>query len=236
MPDKAEKSTFETWWTGLSKALSNFFEILRNAFLTGVIVAVPIAITVYIAFLLFLFADSILGDMVAELMGYRIPGVGLVLTLLLFMGTGLVTQNVIGSRLVRWLDASLEMLPFVRPLYVGVKQVSDILFKKKQWDFQRVVMVEYPKSNSYVLGFVTGDFSRDLIERCPNQDSLVCVFVPTTPNPTSGFMLLVPKDKIYETRLSIEEAMKLIISGGLVKPGYEHPPVNAVFEDFTIPH
>ncbi|HNV71978.1 MAG TPA: DUF502 domain-containing protein [Candidatus Ozemobacteraceae bacterium] len=231
-----DKTRLESWWLGVVKALTKPLEALRNAFITGVIVAVPIAITVYIAFLLFLFADGILGDAVADFMGYRIPGVGLILTILLFVLTGLVAQNVIGNRLVRWLDASLEMLPFVRPLYVGVKQVSDILFKKQQWDFQRVVMVEYPKSNSFALGFITGDFSRDLVERSPHQDSLVCVFVPTTPNPTSGFMLLVPKDKIYETRLSIEEAMKLIISGGLVKPGFEHPPANTIFEDFTIPH
>ncbi len=233
MPDR---TSLDSWWSSLSKATSSFLEVLRNAFITGVIVAVPIAITVYIAFLLFLFADGILGDIVTEFMGRRIPGVGLIMTALCFIGAGFVAQNVIGNRLVRWLDASLEMVPFVRPLYVGVKQVSDILFKKKQWDFQRVVMVEYPKSNSYALGFITGDFSRDLLDRAPGHEELVCVFVPTTPNPTSGFMLLVPKDRIYETRLSIEEAMKLIISGGLVKPGYEHPPANTIFEDFTIPH
>lgn len=234
MPDRTH---IDTWWASLGKAISSFLELLRNSFITGVIVAVPIAITVYIAFLLFVFADGILGDAVASFMGYRIPGVGLILTVFLFISTGLIASNVIGSRMVRWLDASLEMLPFVRPLYVGVKQVSDILFKKKQWDFQRVVMVEYPKRDSYALGFVTGEFPAHLLEKQPHAEPLICIFVPTTPNPTSGFLLLVPREKIHETRLSIEEAMKLIISGGLVKPGHDQiQPSQVTVEDFTIPH
>ena len=220
----------------LIQVLQNVFERLRNSFITGVIVAVPFAITLYIIFQLFVFADSFLGDAISDFMGRRVPGVGLISTALLFIFAGLVAQNVIGNRLVHWLELSLERLPFVRSLYIGIKQVWDVLFNKKQWDFQRVVLVEYPKSNSYALGFVTGTLKSDQLgNHFPGE--MTCVFVPTTPNPTSGFLLLLSPEKILETHFTVEEAMKLIISGGLVKPGADKPPdEQPPFEAFTIPH
>ncbi|HNW35910.1 MAG TPA: DUF502 domain-containing protein, partial [Candidatus Ozemobacteraceae bacterium] len=137
---------------------------------------------------------------------------------------------------LNWINRSLEALPVVRSLYVGVKQVSDVVLQQHKGDFKRVVLVEYPKENSWAVGFVTGDFPADVAPAF-EQRNMLCVFVPTTPNPTSGFLLIVERTKIMETHISIEEAMKLVISGGLVKPALQ-PDVQAARngEEFTIPH
>lgn len=208
---------------------------LRRYFLTGLFLVVPMAVTIVVVFWLFDFTDSLLGDRVANLLGYRIPGVGLISTAILLVLAGIIAQNVIGGRLIKWIDRSLESLPVVRSLYVGVKQVSDVLFQKQQNEFQRVVMVEYPKEHCWALGFVTGDFPITIGPGLP-QAEMVCVFVPTTPNPTSGFLLVLEKGRVIDTTLGIEEAMKMIISGGLVRPGLQDPANSSVFEDFTIPH
>ena len=217
-----------TWMTTL-------YTHLRNYLLTGFIVLIPVAVTIYISLILFSFVDSILGDAIAGLLGRTIPGVGLVSTILLFIFAGIIAQNVLGKNFLRWLDISLLSVPLIRSVYIGVKQVSNVIFQQKQWEFQRVVMVEYPKEDCWALGFITGDFP---MSYAPGgfPGKLVCVFVPTTPNPTSGFVLIMDKSKVVDTTLGIEEAMKLILSGGLVKPGvpgsaFSQPMV----EDFTIP-
>ncbi|MBI3039926.1 DUF502 domain-containing protein [bacterium] len=212
------------------------YSLLRTYFLTGVILVVPVAVTLFIIFQLFVFADGLLGDAVSNAIGTNIPGVGLIFTVFLLILSGMIAQNVLGKRLIRWVDYSLESLPIVRSLYVGVKQVSEILFQNKQGEFQKVVFVEYPKEASWTLAFVTGELNGSFASpRLPN--SLLCVFVPTTPNPTSGFMLIVDSSKVIEAKLSIEEAMKMIISGGLIKPlQFTQLPPNVSFEDFTIPH
>lgn len=208
---------------------------LRNYFLTGLILLVPVAVTLFIMFQLFLWADGFLGESVSRAIGYRIPGLGLFLTFLVFVSIGLVGQNVLGKRLWRWVEYSLESLPVVRSLYVGIKQVSDILFQQKKSDFQRVVLVEYPRKELWAIGFVTNDQAvwsqaAEFLER-----RMVSVFIPTTPNPTSGFLLLIDRTQMIDTTLGVEEAMKLVISGGLVQPKSLTGPAGRM-EEFTIPH
>jgi uncharacterized membrane protein len=208
---------------------------LRNYFLTGVILLVPVAITLFIMFQLFLWADGFLGESVSRALGYRLPGLGIILTILLFMSIGVIGQNVLGKRLWRWVEYSLESLPVVRSLYVGIKQVSDILFQQRKSEFQRVVLVEYPRKDVWVIGFVTNDEA--VWSRNPDFTSkkMVSVFIPTTPNPTSGFLLLVERTQVMDTQIGIEEAMKLVISGGLVQPRGLGGPTQPM-EEFTIPH
>jgi len=212
------------------------YHLLRNYFLTGVIVLVPSAVTVFIMVLLFRYADGILGDAVSSAIGYPMPGVGLVATIMVFILVGIFAQNVLGRRFMKWIDYSLESLPVVRSLYVGIKQVSDVILQHNQGEFQRVVMVEYPKEESWAIGFVTGDFPAPATPGCFGGKQMITVFVPTTPNPTSGFLLIIDKSKIIDTSLSIEEAMKMVISGGLVRPGYKPASLQSPPEDFTIPH
>jgi len=208
---------------------------LRNYFLTGVILLVPVVVTLFIMFQLFLWADGFLGESVSRAIGYRIPGLGIIFTIFLFVSVGIIGQNVLGKRLWHWVEYSLESLPVVRSLYVGIKQVSDILFQQQKSDFQRVVLVEYPRRELWIIGFVTNDAavwsqSAEFLER-----KMVSVFIPTTPNPTSGFLLLVDRTQVIDSALGVEEAMKLVISGGLVQPksmGNRTQPI----EEFTIPH
>jgi uncharacterized membrane protein len=215
--------------------LSALYTLLRSYFLTGIIVFVPGAVTLYITFHLFIFADSLLGNAVNKALGAQIPGVGLFSTMMVFMFAGMVAQNVFGRRFISWLDISLQSLPGVRSLYNGVKQVSDVLFQRKAEEFQRVVLVQFPMEGSWALGFVTGDFPRSFAPGGLPSD-LICVFIPTTPNPTSGYMLVVSKSRVIDTHFDIEDAMKMIISGGMVTPGSQAPaPESPIYEDFTIP-
>lgn len=226
-------------WRNVAAILLDSFNALlarmRTYFLTGVILLVPVAVTLFIMFQLFLWADGFLGESVSRAIGYRIPGLGLFLTILVFVVIGIVGQNMLGKRLWRWIEYSLESLPVVRSLYVGIKQVSDILFQQRKSDFQRVVLIEYPRKDVWVIGFVTNDQALWSKSDEFQGKQMVSVFVPTTPNPTSGFLLLVDRTHCVDTSIGIEEAMKLVISGGLVQPksvGLPQPPM----EEFTIPH
>ncbi|HPW58671.1 MAG TPA: DUF502 domain-containing protein, partial [Candidatus Rifleibacterium sp.] len=145
-------------------------------------------------------------------------------------------QNYFGKRLIASVDNSLEQIPGVRSLYNGIKQVADVIVRNTRSEFKRVVMLEYPKEDSWVLGFVTGDFvlqaGSDRLD-----DDMISVFVPTTPNPTSGFLLIISKKKIIDTHMDIEDAMKIVISGGLVQPGrLPEQTTGETAEDFVIPH
>lgn len=217
-------------------AFSALYTILRNYFLAGVILLVPAGVTIFVSFQLFSFADSILGNAVYRAMGRQIPGVGIVSTIILCILAGMFAQNFIGRRLLRWMDFSLQSLPVIRSLYVGAKQVSGVLFQKNSSEFQRVVLIEYPKDDSWVIAFVTSDFPECLTPSCLKPGSLVYVFVPTTPNPTSGYLVILDKSKIVDINIGVEEALKIIISGGLVKP--QKPELDnqsLLVEDFTIP-
>lgn len=212
---------------------------MRKYFVTGLLILVPLAITLWVLNLIITTMDRSLLLLPAAwqpetFLHLRVPGMGVLLTLLIVFLTGVAARNFIGKRVLRLWESVLIRIPVVNSIYSSVKQVSDTLLSSSGNAFRKAVLVPYPHQNSWTIAFLTGAPGGDVKNHL--EGDFISVYVPTTPNPTSGFMLLVPKDRVYETRLSIEEAMKLIISGGLVKPGYEHPPANTVFEDFTIPH
>ncbi len=216
--------------------LNNLFGQVRKYLLTGVLVLVPFVVTLYIMYAIFQVTDGLLGAAVSRSLGYRIPGMGLILTALICVSVGMIAQNYFGRRLISWVDASLEQIPVVRSLYNGIKQVADVFVRNNRSEFKRVVMLEYPKEDSWVLGFVTADFV--LPEKSDRlDDDMVSVFVPTTPNPTSGFLLIISKKKIIDTHMDIEDAMKIVISGGLVQPVRSgENAIDGAAEDFVIPH
>lgn len=216
--------------------LNNLFGQVRKYLLTGVLVLVPFVVTLYIMYAIFQITDGLLGVAVSRSLGYRIPGMGLILTALICVSVGMIAQNYFGRRLISWVDASLEQIPVVRSLYNGIKQVADVFVRNNRSEFKRVVMLEYPKEDSWVLGFVTADFV--LPEKSDRlDDDMVSVFVPTTPNPTSGFLLIISKKKIIDTHMDIEDAMKIVISGGLVQPVRSgENAIDGAAEDFVIPH
>lgn len=211
--------------------------LIRKYLLTGILVLVPLMVTLYIMYAVFQLTDGLLGVAVSKALGYRIPGVGIFLTALICITVGMVAQNYFGRRIISGIERSLERIPVVRSLYNGIKQVADVVIQKNRGEFKRVVMLEYPKENCWVIGFVTADFIIPLKNEALDDLDMVTVFVPTTPNPTSGFLLILEKSKIVDTHMDIEDAMKVVISGGLVQPG--RAPENAIEsqeENFVIPH
>ncbi len=210
---------------------------VRNYLLTGVLVLVPLMVTIYIMFAVFQLTDGLLGVAVSRAIGYTIPGVGLILTAIICVTVGMIAQNYFGKRIILGIEASLERIPVVRSLYHGIKQVADVVIQKNRGEFKRVVMLEYPKENCWVIGFVTADFIIPLRDENLDNKDMVTIFVPTTPNPTSGFLLIIEESRIIDTHLDIEDAMKVVISGGLVQPGkMSEPAIEETTESFVIPH
>jgi uncharacterized membrane protein len=163
------------------------------------------------------------------LVGIYIPGMGAVLTLLVVFLTGLATTNIIGQRLVIFWEGVLWRIPVVKSIYYGVKQVSDTLFSSQGEAFRKALLVQYPREGSWTIAFMTGSPGGDVVNHLKGE--YVSVYVPTTPNPTSGFFLMMPRSDVIELDMSVDAALKYIISMGVVAPGNgkKHPnPSQAV--------
>ena len=190
---------------------------LRRYFLTGLLVITPIWGTVLILKTLFLTVDSILGNALAEVMPrYYVPGFGIAALVLLIFTTGLFAANFIGRQVFKLWEEFLHRVPVVRGIYSTLKSMTDILSFKEKERYNRVVLIQFPKNGHYCFAFVTGMTHGEIQEI--STDPLLNVYVPTSPNPTSGYFLLVPEKEVIPLDISVEEAMKLIVSGGLYSP------------------
>jgi uncharacterized membrane protein len=194
---------------------------MRKYFITGLLILVPLAITLWVLNLIIGTMDqSLLLLPVAwrpeTLIGFSIPGLGTILTLLIIFLTGLATRNFIGRRLVILWEAVLRRIPVVSSIYSSVKQVSDTLFSSSGNAFRKAVLVQYPRQGSWTIAFVTGVPGGDV--RNHLQGDYVSIYVPTTPNPTSGFFLMVPRADTIELNMNVDEALKYIVSMGVVAP------------------
>lgn len=191
---------------------------LKRYFLTGLLVITPIWGTVLILKTLFVTVDSILGDAVSGIVPpqYNVPGLGIAALVLLIFTTGLLAANFIGGQIVKWWEEWLNRVPVVRGIYSTLKSMTDILSFKEKDRFHRVVLIQFPKNGHYCFAFVTGVTRGEIQDISP--DPLLNVYVPTSPNPTSGYFLLVPEKEVMPVDISVEEAMKLIVSGGLYSP------------------
>jgi uncharacterized membrane protein len=147
---------------------------------------------------------------------HYIPGLGLILAIILISAVGLLTRNFAGRRVVQFWEDMVDRIPLVRIIYSGVKQLLEAFFVQKTGAFRRVALLEYPRRGVYVIGFITGE-SRGEVQRKTNK-TMINVFVPTTPNPTSGFYVLMPEDELVALDMTVEDAFKLIISGGIFTP------------------
>jgi uncharacterized membrane protein len=194
---------------------------LKTYFLTGLLVLVPLAITLWVLGLVIGTMDQTL-QLLPESwqpdtwLGVHVPGIGAVLTLAFIFVVGLLTQNFIGQTLVKWWDWLLRHIPIVGPLYTSIKQVSDTLLSSSGNAFRKALLIEYPRKGSYTIAFLTGVPGGDVAEQL-NGDH-VSVYVPTTPNPTSGFFLIVPRAEVVELDMSVDAALKYIVSMGVVSP------------------
>lgn len=201
----------------LGKKISTIWDGIRKCLLTGVLVIVPVAVTLYIIYFIFQFADGFLRDLFSSILGISFPGFGLVLTALICLLVGVIAQYYVGRKLIDSFEKLLSKIPFVNSVYGGIKQVADVFISNSKANFKRVVMFEFPREGCWSIGFVTADFVMKVKGDLKEKDNMVTVFVPTTPNPTSGYLLILPKTKIIDMDIDIEDAMKVIISGGLVQ-------------------
>ena len=200
---------------------------LRTYLVTGLLIWVPITVTLLVLRLLVDVVDQTLVLLPRSirpevLLGFRIPGLGIVLAATLLLVTGMLFSNLLGRRLVAFSEAQLGRVPFVGSIYRGSKQVTETLLAPGSKSFRKVVLIPWPHGGSRMLAFVTGGSPDEF--RARTGEDLLSVFVPTTPNPTSGFLVLVRRQDAVELRMSVEEAFRMIVSLGVVLPGHPHPP------------
>ncbi|HEX9112807.1 MAG TPA: DUF502 domain-containing protein [Nitrospirota bacterium] len=185
--------------------------LLKKYFITGLLVILPIWATYYVLTALLGVIDSLLADLPAQVFGYRIPGMGIITLILFVLFVGMLSANYLGGRIVKTSDELLHKVPLVRGVYFTVKQVMETFSMKHQ--FRGVALVEYPRKGCYSVGFMTGEVQGGTVGM---SGKFVTVFVPTTPNPTAGFLLILPESEVAKLDMSVEEGMKFIISLGLV--------------------
>ena len=196
-------------------------QLIKRYFITGLLIWVPLAITAWVLALIASVADQSLRLLPEtlrphQLLGYDIPGAGVVLTLLIIFVTGVLAANFIGQRLVGWWEQLLARIPVVNSIYLSVKQVSDTLFSSSGNAFRKALLIQYPRRGSWTIAFLTGRPGGDVVNHLPGD--LVSVYVPTTPNPTSGFFLMLPRSDVIVLDMDVDEALKYIISMGVVAP------------------
>ena len=194
---------------------------LRTIIVAGLLVWIPLGLTIFVIKLLI----DLLGQTYLlippalrpeNLIGFEIPGIGVVVAIIVVLLTGLITANYFGKRIVESWDSFLDRIPLVRSIYSPLKKFSELILSDQTQSFSKVLLIEYPRKGIYSLCFQT---SKELGE-VQNQsgEEMVCVYIPTTPNPTSGYIVLVPQNEVQELKMSVEDALKMIISLGVVVP------------------
>ncbi|WP_300453472.1 DUF502 domain-containing protein [Accumulibacter sp.] len=196
-------------------------QLIKRYFITGLLIWVPLAITAWVLTLIVGTMDQSLHLLPAavhprNLLGFDIPGVGAVLTLLVIIVTGVLAANFIGQRLVVWWERLLARIPVVNSIYNSVKQVSDTLFSSSGNAFRKALLIEYPRRGTWTIAFLTGVPGGEVLRHLEGE--YVSVYVPTTPNPTSGFFLMLPRKEVIELEMSVDTALKYVISMGVVAP------------------
>ncbi len=194
---------------------------MKKYFITGLLIWIPLAITAWVLTLIVRTMDQsllLLPEAIRpeRLLGFYVPGVGAVLTLLIVLVTGIVAANIIGQRLIRFWESVLARIPVVKSIYYSVKQVSDTLFSGNDEAFRKVLLVRYPHPQAWSIAFQTSAPARDVASRL--DEEYVGVFIPTTPSPVNGFFFFVPKRDTVELDISVDNALKYIVSMGVVVP------------------
>ena len=212
---------------------------IRNIFITGILITVPVAFTLFILNFLFKLLDDLvvpwfiktlieIGTPLPE--NFRLPGLGLILIVLLIFVIGVLTKSFLGGKLVQLGEMIVDRIPVVRTLYTGAKQVVTTIAEADTKAFRKVVLVEFPRKGIYSVGFITGTTKGEVQEL--TDANLVNVFVPTTPNPTSGFLVFVANEDIIDLTMTVEDGIKFIISVGIVTPEYHQGKILELKKDY----
>lgn len=194
---------------------------MRRYLIAGLLVWVPLGVTFLVVRAVVGFLDKILLLLPAayqpdNILGFHIPGLGVILAILFVLATGMIVANLLGKRIVAGWESLLARIPIVRNLYAGVKQIMEAVLATDGQSFRKVLLVEYPRKGVWSLAFLTSNSLEEVQEKTPEQ--VVSIFVPTTPNPTSGFVVMVPEKDTIELDMTVEEGLKMIISMGVVVP------------------
>jgi len=201
---------------------------IRRYLVAGLLVWVPLGVTIFVLRVLIGLMDRSL-LLVPEqyrpeaLLGFAIPGLGIILSVLVVLITGLLAANFVGRSMVGFWESLLNRIPIVRTVYSGAKNFAEIVFSDSNQSFKKVLLIEYPRKGIYSLAFQTATNLGEVQAR--TGESVVCTFVPTTPNPTSGFIIILPKKDIIELDMEIDEAFKMIVSLGVVVPTWRNDQI-----------
>ncbi len=201
---------------------------LKKYFVTGLLILVPLGITLWVLNLIVTTMDQtllLLPPSVRNDFPFNIPGTGVILTLAIVLVVGVLAHNFIGRHLVLWWEALLRRIPVVSSIYTSVKQVSDTLFSPSGQAFRKAVLVQFPRDGAWSVAFVVGDPGEAL--KRPLGGDLQTVYVPTAPNPTSGYILILPPDQIVDLHISVDDALKFVVSMGVVTPNGKNPTIKA---------
>lgn len=194
---------------------------IRSYLITGLVVWLPILVT----FIVVRFIVDLLGQSVAllpadyqpeKLIGVNIPGLGVIISLLLLLITGIIATNILGQHLMRLSESLLDKIPLVRTIYSSTKQVINAILATNSQAFRKVVLVEYPRKGLWSIAFQTS--ATGFLSNSESKEEMISVFIPTTPNPTSGFLMMVAKSEVTELTMTIDEALKCVISLGVMQP------------------
>jgi uncharacterized membrane protein len=189
--------------------------ILRRYFLSGILVIVPLIITYLVLSFLFTKIDGLLSPFIAGLIDYKVPGLGVAATIILIFLAGLLTANVIGSRLFKIWEIFLIKTPLVRTIYGSSKQLIEAIATSDKDSFKQVVLAEFPAKGMFCLGFLTQEIKANLDDE---PTDLIAVFIPSTPTPFSGFTMLFAKEKVTPLEMTVEQGIKFFVSGGIAAP------------------
>lgn len=201
---------------------------VRNYLIGGLLIWIPIMITVWVVRFLSGILDSSLVLLPPSwrpeaVFGTYVPGVGIVLSLVLLFVTGVVVKNLFGGQIVAGLESLVRRIPVVGSVYGGAKTFSETVLTDKGKSFKQVVMLEFPRKGVFSIGFIT---SHELQEaQAKTEQEVTCVFVPTTPNPTTGFLVMVPRDELIHMDMTVDEAFKMLLTLGVVVPTWKNKPV-----------
>ena len=221
----------------LTKPQSGLIAGFRNSFLTGLVVIAPVALTIWLiwsvigwidGFVLpfipnLYHPDNIVNTIFGQDVAINIRGLGVVVFLLFTTLVGWIAKGFLGRSLIRVGENLVRRMPIVRSIYSGVKQIAETVFAQSDRSFEKACLIEYPRKGIWAVGFISTEAKGEVKYKAKSNSDLLSVFVPTTPNPTSGFMLFFPRNDVIELEMSIEDAAKLVISAGLVYPPYENP-------------
>lgn len=195
---------------------------LRNYFLAGILVTAPLGITIYLVWIFLQFMDSVVTDLLPNqynpdnYMPFSVPGFGLLISVLFFIVIGWFARNFLGRMVINLYEYFMNRVPVIRTIYGAIKQISETIMASQSQAFREVVLLEYPRRGVWSVAFVTNKTEGE-VQRITENET-VNVFVPTTPNPTSGYLLFVPKTELHYLNMSVEEGIKLVVSAGIITP------------------